>query len=63
MVPSHVRFELLAPEAGIRLRLRAVFGATVPEASVDEHRNLCRAEADIDFSADARDDSAVKPKS
>jgi hypothetical protein len=39
-VPLNVGFDLVAPPTGIGFRPRGVVRTTVPEAAVDEHRNL-----------------------
>ena len=54
--------DLLSPELSVCLGLRAVDGATVPEASIDEDRHASRPEHDIDLAAAAGHDAAMKPK-
>jgi hypothetical protein len=46
-VPAHVAFDLLSPPTGIALRARAVLGAPMPEASVDEYRDPCGREQQV----------------
>lgn len=50
-VALHVAPKLRCPVPLVRRRLPAVFGAHVPEAPVDEHRDLARREHDVRFDA------------
>lgn len=50
VVASAVRSELRLPPSCVSLRSHPVVGAAVPEASIDEHRHLCRPEEDVSTS-------------
>lgn len=50
-VALHVVAKLRDPVAGVALGRHAVFGAAVPEASVDEDRDACPSEDDVGLDA------------
>ncbi len=53
-VPYLILGDLGAPPLGVRLRLGAVIGAAMPEATVDEHRYLDAAEDDVGLTSQIR---------
>ena len=48
-----------APECGVGTRLRAVFGATVPEAAIDEHEDYCYSEDDVSTAEHVQADTSA----
>lgn len=61
-IPSDVAVKLRPPVVGVRLRRRAVFGATMPVATVNEDGYPCRREDDVRAATDAPYRRGVLPE-
>jgi hypothetical protein len=61
LIPSHVLFELAAPEFYLRARQTIVVRATVPKTAINKYRDLLRREYQIGLAGERTRANAISP--